>query len=225
MFGWAKQHTTVKNGFPIVIEGTPSDLGIGGTGSAGCLLDTSLKARAYQSVGSGIAAFSSATYTAVAPGAAGGWFPFMVVFTSASSRTAYLISGAGVSDGSTIASGTMSGYKTLAIGYRSLSSDNFMLGAVASVGIWSSALDATDWANLIAGAVPSTIQAGTLIDYWSLLTQASTQTGINGRVLTASNTSQAVDHPISEGTSVGLDPSVRAAILSCQQAVHRGSYY
>jgi hypothetical protein len=89
---------------------------------------------------------------------------------------------------------------------------------IAHVAMWSTELDSTDRAALIAGADPSTISPGSLIEYWAL-TDASL-TGVNGRVLSVTGTvnSDAGDNPtVGGGTVTGT------GALAAQSAVVAGA--
>lgn len=138
----------------------------------------------------------TAVYDAAALGAAANtWQPCMGVFTSNTSRTARVNAGSAAT-GTTSNAPNAANMWRINVGCRPSTVDTVWFdGEIAEFAIWSSALTQTDYDALAAGATPSTISPGTLIDYWDLTNQASTQTGINGRVLTASNTTQASTHP------------------------------
>jgi hypothetical protein len=219
LFCWVRSATPLQNGFPFVLEVKAADASNGGANSIGAFLDTT-KARAFSSTGSGVSAFSTDNV------AAGTWYPMMVVFNAqsgAAARTVYYRTGAAVSDTSS-STVTPSQISTIAMGVRSIPADNRFKGDVACCALWNAALTLSDFQTLAGsagggsggGVVPSTVQSGSLVDYWSLLTQASTQTGVNGRVLTATSTSQAGSHPITEsappnaptiGTTTGITSS------------------
>lgn len=99
----------------------------------------------------------------------------------------------------------MSGLNALEIGNRG--GVGFYSGLLAHVTIWTAALSSGDVVSLQGGAHPTTVQSGSLFEYWSLLTQASTQTGTNGRVLTATSTSEDASNPSVNAPSSGSSAS------------------
>lgn len=140
-------------------------------------------------------ALGVSVYDAANTGAVLGWQPCMAVYTSTTSRTARV----GTSTGST-GTGTnapnVANMWRVSVGARpSTGNTVYFNGDIAEFAVWSSALTQTDYDALVAGASPLSISSGTLLDHWSLTTQAGTQTGANGRVLTATSTTQASDHP------------------------------
>lgn len=126
------------------------------------------------------------------------WVPAMAVFNNDHDRTIYWGAATPVQETSTNAP-TLASLDRLRIGVRAYDDTLWAAMDAAHAAVWSSALTAGNFTSLAAAAVPSTIAAGTLTEYWSLATQAATQTGLNGRVLTASNTSQSADDPIASG--------------------------
>lgn len=157
------------------------------------------------------------------------WQPFMAVFTSASSRTIYYASGASVTNVAT-ENPTLGSLNRLRLGVFPTAESSFFNGEMAEVAIWTAALGASEWDALKAGAVPATVLPGALLDYWALFSSAATQTGFNGRVLTATNTSSAATHPPILVAVVGASFSnaqvFGAAVLNSDapSAVFQGSF-
>lgn len=192
IFAWVKQGASPPAvGFPMYLLAQAADTGANNH-TAGIRTNPATAMQVFTSIGSTVAAPATQAV------AVGTWKPVMVAFNSASSRTIYFGTGASVTD-TAAASVVVNLISQLIIG-------SGWKGDVACVGLWSSALTLANYQTLAGsagggsggGVVPSTVSNGTLIDYWSLLTQAGTHTGVNGRVLTATNTSQAADHPITE---------------------------
>jgi len=154
----------------------------------------------------------------VSPMVAGEWKPVLAVYTSTTSRTIYY-------DGKSFTSTTDVGitwtdFNRLTIGIRARTGDGFFNGEVANACVWNTALTPEDYAAILSAQDPSTIKSANVVDYWSLSTQAATQTGKNGRVLTATNTAQASTHPAPgaapQGTVTisGVTPSSASAVVT-----------
>lgn len=192
LFCWAKATATLKAGNLVYFQADAADTGASAH-YVGVRSNPATTLQYFSSTGSAI------TLNASQAVSAGTWYPVMLVCNSATSRTLYYGTGAALTD-------TASSTPTLsAVGWTKIG-DAAWKGDIACVGVWDSALTLSDFQTLGGsagggsggGVVPSTVSSGTLREYWSLLTQASTHTGINGRVLTATSTSQAADHPITE---------------------------
>lgn len=130
---------------------------------------------------------------AVSPIVQGAWKPALAVFTSTTSRTIYY-------DGKTQTSTASRApewwkFDRFLIGERPSSGASRFNGDVAMCCVWGAALTAEDYAALLTAADPTTVKTANVIEYWPLTTQAATQTGINGRVLTATDTVQAPTEP------------------------------
>lgn len=128
------------------------------------------------------------------------WTPCLVVFTSASSRTAYYGAGAKVTDTST-AGLTLSNLDRFVVGVRGISDTLQFLGDIAHVAIWTGTVPGdSEWTSLAAGANPLAVMNSSLLEYWPLATSGATQTGSKaGYVLTATSTS-------TSGTDPTVDP-------------------
>lgn len=100
----------------------------------------------------------------------------------------------------------LSGLNVLEIGNRG--GVGFYSGLMAYPAIWTAALSGSDVVSLQGGAHPTTVQGSSLLEYWPLLTQASTQTGSKaGIVLTATNTSENASNPSVNSPSAGSSAS------------------
>lgn len=141
--------------------------------------------------GGATAAYSARSVTT------GDWIPSMVVFTSAGLRKVYYGSG-GVRTSTVSVQQSPNVLNVLSIGKQAVRSAYYWAGDLACVGLWRAELTQADFDNLASGVVPKTVQPGALVDYWPLLNQAASQSGVNGGVLTANNTAQASSHPIKE---------------------------
>lgn len=159
--------------------------------------------RAFQTGGASAAANSTTPLSTA-------WTPALAVFTSASSRTIYYGAGAAVTETTDTSPANLTALNRVGLGNRLRNDSLWFTGDLAEFAIWSggTALGQTEFDLLAGGAVPNTASPGTLWDYWSLLTDAATQTGVNGRVLTAFSTSQGATHPIGGGGG-----SVRAGAI------------
>ncbi len=138
------------------------------------------------------------------------WTPALAVFTSAASRTIYYGAGAAVTETTDTAPANLSNLNKIAVGTRTKNESLWFTGDAAEFAIWSggTALGQTEFDSLAAGAVPNTVASGSLWEYWELRTDAATQTGVNGRVLTKTNTSQGGTHPIAGAAPVVSSPTV-----------------
>lgn len=168
------------------------------------------KMRAFQTGGGASSAANSTTSLSTA------WTPALAVFTSAASRTIYYGAGAAVTETTDTAPANLSSLNKIALGMRTKNESLWFAGDLAEFAVWSggTALGAAEWASLQGGAVPNTVSSGTLWDYWELRTDASTQTGVNGRVLTKTNTSQGATHPIGTGGAFSAGATLAAVVAS-----------
>ena len=173
-----------------------------GSGSSGfelaAFLDGANKAKAFTNAGGSTFAASANALTTI-------WQPVMCVFTSAGARTIYYGNGAPVTDTTTNAAFS-SAHTRFVVGTRPQGDALWFNGDIAHVAAWSAALTQTDFNALAGGAAPNTVASASLIEYWSLATQAATQTGTKGRALAATNTSQASTDPLSSGRTLAAAP-------------------
>lgn len=159
---------------------------------------------------------------------AGAWTPVLLVFESASSRRAYV--GVGSTGGTPETSANnadMPVHDIFTIGTFTNSDSSWAEMTAAHVAVWGSALTGAEFTALAAGSAPSAVAAGSLIEYWPLSTQATTQTGVNGRVLSASNTTQGAGDPLTTSGITVIDLVERRVVqrsgTSAQVAVS-GTY-
>jgi hypothetical protein len=127
---------------------------------------------------------------------AASWECAMCVHTSASSRSVYYRAGAVVTDTATVLS-SLASLDRVVVGVRGKDETLWYSGLAAHYAIWTggTALGQAQFDALAAGAVPSSVSSGTLWDYWALTTATATHTGVNGRVLTAFNTTTGASDP------------------------------
>lgn len=204
IFAWTRA-TAAQAGFVAEVAADPGPSG--GHEGHGALSNGSWM-RAWSSTGNPCSAYSDRLISV------GDWVPCMVVFASTSLRKVYYGNGAVQVDTNTSPQ-VPSALNMFVVGRMAVKDALYWKGDLACVGLWSTELTAADYAQLAAGAVPSTVRASSIIDYWPLLTQAATQVGLNGRVLAATNTAQAASHPITETSTGGADttpPTLTGAI-------------
>lgn len=202
IFAWTRA-TAVQAGFVAELAADPTFNG-GHAGHGAYSSGSTMQA--WSSTGGAAAAAASPRAVTV-----GDWVPCMVVFTAANLRKVYYGSGAMTSNTS-FAQMSLASLNAFSVGKQAVRAANYWKGDLACVGIWSSELSAADFAALSAGAVPSTVGAASLVDYWSLLTQAPTQIGVKGRVLVATDTTQAATHPIPETVPDTTPPTMNGAL-------------
>lgn len=216
---WVRATAGYGTGATVLLEALAADTGNGANSVMGGIITTA-NSRAYSTLigGSSVNAFGAIPTV-------GTWQCMMVCHISATLRKIYYGGNAVVQDTGNFPAGTMTGYKSVSIGYRNIASDLPVKADLACVGIWNVELDATDYGVLNGGAVPSTVKSANLVEYWSLL-NAGALTGLNGRVLigTALTDSMVVSgspaHPITESGpasdlagNVNLDAAIAAGTL------------
>src|SRR5690606_20525464 len=181
---------------------------VAGTGDFGGGHELALLAHGAAS-GDPLMAFSRTTTSFAASSTTGieidVWRPVLAVFISSTSRKLYYYNDA-VGTNTDSSAPTFSNFDRFVVGVSPIADADWFNGDIAEVAIWNAELTQVDFNSLKAGALPNSIKSDDLIDYWSLETQASTQTGVNNTVLTATNTAQADDHP-PVGVSVIIDLS------------------
>jgi hypothetical protein len=197
IFAWTRSNK-LHVGFPAELAADPGPNGV--HEGHGMLGDGSVM-RAWSSTG------NSVWVGAARPYSVGDWVPCMVVFAGQASRKVYYGSGPVRTD-TGIAPQNPAFLNAFAIGRQAVKNANYWSGDLACVGLWNVELTAADFATLAGGAVPSSVRSNNLVDYWSLLTQAAVQTGLNGRTLAATNTAQAASHPIVEGNGDTVPPTL-----------------
>jgi hypothetical protein len=125
------------------------------------------------------------------------WQHAAAVFTSSTSRAAYLD---GASKGTDTANpGTSTPWSKVSVGYLDIQAGDFdwFNGDIGSLGIWTIALSDADVASLAAGTNPLDIEAASLWAYWFDPDEASPgdDSSGNSRPLTLTSTSAASTEP------------------------------
>lgn len=147
--------------------------------------------RARSSTTGGVAASADTTATVTA----NTWAHIAGVFTSTTSRTAYIDGGNAVTN-ATSNNPSASSFNTTNIGVRyETTRANFFGGEIAEVGIWSVALTAAEIASLAKGVSPLMIRPASLISYWPLIGKTSPEIDLHGRLEMTVNGTTAADHP------------------------------
>lgn len=117
----------------------------------------------------------------VATVSANTWAHIAGVFTSTTSRTAYIDGGNAVTNTSTNNPSAAS-FNTTTIGARyETTRGNFFGGEIAEVGIWSAALTAAEIASLAKGISPTLIRPASLVAYWPLIGNYSPEIDLRNR--------------------------------------------
>lgn len=105
------------------------------------------------------------------------WQHAGAVFASTSSRSAYLNGG---SKGTDTTSVTPVNLDRTSIGrFMRLTQGGTTLGRIAYPSVWTTALTDGEMATLAAGALPTSVQPGSQVDYWDLLANANDSVGAN----------------------------------------------
>lgn len=134
----------------------------------------------------GVSAVTSASPTA------GAWFHACGIWTSASSRAAYLN---GANSGSDSNSRTPSTINRLSFGKQDNAGNNQALASgalLAEACVWNVALDAAEVAALAAGMPPSKIRPASIVTYLPLVRDLIDFTGLSGVAINGSLS--AADH-------------------------------
>ena len=137
--------------------------------------------------------------------------PVMVVFASASTRTVYYGEQTAVTD-VWLNISDISTFNRLRLGNRAFDALSPFTGEISEAAIWSAALGEAEWTSLHGGAAPETVATASLVDAWDLKIQAASHIGVNGRVLTATGTTQGATHPISRGATDATGTGAPASI-------------
>jgi hypothetical protein len=123
------------------------------------------------------------------------WQHGLAVFTSNSSRAVYL-NGTGATNTTAVGSATP-GRLSVLYSARGSSPSAYFGGQVAHAAVWSAALDATEAAQLAAGANPAEVRKASLVGYWRLAgfdsPEPSAITG--GSALTVSGATAGLTNP------------------------------
>jgi hypothetical protein len=193
----------VLTDYPVTIAAwvRPATIGVAQTpvalsqsgGTARCLLQISSgdNFTAFNAAtGGGASGFSSSTGTV----SANTWHHGAAVFTSATSRTAYLDGVAGTPETTNVA---IAGLNRTTIGARyNTTIGAYMNGDVAEAAIWNVALTAGEIASLADGLAPIAVRPDSLVAYWPLIGRASPEYDVvGGFAMTLTNTPTTGAHP------------------------------
>lgn len=129
------------------------------------------------------------------PYTAGTWFHGAAVFTSASSRAAFINGGAKVTNATSI---TVAGVDSVLIGSRYLGGTlgSFFDGRLAEVGVWNVALSDEEVASLATGVSPLLVRPHALVSYVPVFGRASPEVDmVRADTLTVTGTAPVAPHP------------------------------
>lgn len=141
------------------------------------------------------------------------WQHGCAVFAAANDRRVYLNGGNLGTEGSSI---TPANLDRTAIGRLArLTSSGTALGRIAYAAIWSIALSGAEAAALASGALPTSVQPGSLVNYWDLF--ANPNDGIGALNMTVNGATLDGDNP-----SVGVTPT-RPRRVMLPQSVQRAA--
>lgn len=116
----------------------------------------------------------------------GTWIPVIGIYDAAGNTDLYAI-GESVLNGGSAGAFIAESSPKFSIGCNTYQAAIPSVDAkIAHVTMWSTELDSTDRASLLAAADPATISTGSLIEYWALTD--SSLTGTNARVLSVTGT-------------------------------------
>jgi len=131
------------------------------------------------------------------------WAHVAAVCAASNDRRSYL---RGAGKGTSSNTRSPAGQNAFRVG-ESLGGGGGFTGYISHMAVWSAALDDSEIAALAAGAIPTAIRPGSLVDYWELPSGGSL-TGVNGTVLTATNTTASAESPTILSSSA---PAIQAA--------------
>jgi hypothetical protein len=123
------------------------------------------------------------------------WAHVAGVFTSTTSRTAY-INGANAVTDTTLNNPSAASFNTTNIGCRyEAARANFFGGAIAEAGVWSVALTAAELLSLAKGVSPLSIRPQSLVSYWPLIGRTDPEIDLHGGFGMTVSGAVAADHP------------------------------
>ena len=126
---------------------------------------------------------------------AGTWYHCAGVYTSTTSRLAYVNGTAGTADTTSV---TPAGLDACYIGVQRFSGSfaGYCNGDLAEVALYSAALTDAEVASLAAGYSPLLVRPQSLVGYWPLFARATNEEDwTGGRAGTPNGTPAAADHP------------------------------
>lgn len=123
------------------------------------------------------------------------WHHGAAVFTSNTSRTAYLD---GVAGSANTTSNTFTAPNSVRIGARVATgtAGDYMGGRVAEVGVWSAALTASEIQSLASGISPLMVRPQSLVFYAPLSSDGNPYDWVGGVALTPTNAPTNENHPL-----------------------------
>lgn len=174
-----------------------------------------IRARSSNTAGTAVQSDTTGTYSANT------WFHAAAVFTSNTSRTAYL-NGTAATTNTTSNDPSASTFNITSIGNNTASSvrANFYTGSIADAAIWSVALTAAEIASLAKGVSPLMIRPASLISYWPLIGQASPEIDLHSRFEMTVSGATAAAHPrvyMPRGVMIPKESSIRVPVLYRQR--------
>lgn len=144
------------------------------------------------------------------------WQPFLFVCTNSSSFTVRYATFASESAGGPVQS--LGAFDRVVFG-NSISNTTPLLGDVAEGFFWQGTVPnfTTDWTSLAAGALPETIAAAGLIDYWTFVGGSLTSNGGKTLTVTGGTVTAGATHPITRGAG-------GTTLANLERATSRGSF-
>lgn len=197
IFAWMKCATVNTEGMVAGFasgQGTYDEVAIYSHGGTG-------KVRGYHKGPGAVGQPSSTTSQSTA------YQPVMVVATS-SNTTIYYAGGAKVIDSTVVTiNPALPNVFTLGV-WSETGNSLYFTGEISEPYVWQGTVpDDADWTALQGGALPESIKASYLKAGWKLETQAASQVGFNGLVLTMTGTTQGGTHPITRGSGPSITGS------------------
>ena len=154
----------------------------------GDLAGDPIRIAAVGTTGSGVSADTTSGYSS------GLWTHSCGVFTSSTSRTAYINGGSSATNTTNVA---VAGIIQASIGAQRFnlfsSGTSFTTGLIAEVGIWNAALTATEVASLAKGMTCDKVRPQSLVFYAPLVRDINDQKG--GLTITNNNGATVATHP------------------------------
>jgi hypothetical protein len=219
IFGWEKPRIVGQSTFA-VCQGTADN-----AEEIGAYVDggNTGKLRGWAASGGGNGTVNSTSSVATT------WQPWMISADSATSWNVRLANGE-VVNGNPAKSPVLANMVRFVIGARAGTLNFWFDGDQAEVAVWQGTIPGqSEYDSLVAGAFPETILPSSLVEHFSLLIQAATQTGDKGHVLTnGASTTQGATHPItrtadttaptlSSPTGTALTPTTASASVSTDE--------
>jgi hypothetical protein len=170
------------------------------------------------SIGSGTTRFAS-TSTGYSTNV---WTHACGVFETTTSRAVYINGG---SVGTNTQSSLPTGFNQIQIGrVDGTTPASYMEGRVAEAGLWNVALSTNEISALAAGASPREVRPGSLVGYWPIWGDHSSEIDLTSgaRAMTVTGTSKANHAPVKPFTRTLYVPTVEPVAAA---ATSNGHYY